>query len=391
MKTDIGQSASSAAGESVLPAFRRPKARRGDRNRAFEARFDRIHEEIYSIGLFVATSGALGIWGPSTIACARLAAEEINRAGGLLGKEVRLSVVDSADERADLADQAGRIIADGEIDAIVGMHTSAVRQRLLEPVGGMLPYVYTPLYEGGERSPSVYTIGETPQQQLRPAIHALSSRFGLRRWALLGNDYIWPRTSHALAHAYVREAGGEVVDDLYLPLGTSDFDAVLARLSRLKADALLLSLAGQDAIEFNRNFGAAGSTVRGMVRLSCAIEENGLLAMGAENTEHLYAAAGYFSGVQSDANMAFKERYYALHGDRAPTLNALGQSTYEGVHFLAALVERQHQSRRQAAPLRCPLGYRSARDAAYVNNDHKLYPMYLARAEGHLFQVIERL
>lgn len=392
MTTHFVQSASTPAGGFVLPALRRTIPPRSERGRAFESRFDRIHDHVYSIGLFVPTSGALGIWGPSTIACARLAAEEINRAGGLLGQEVRLLLVDAADERSDLVEQTGQVLADGEIDAIVGMHTSAVRQRLLEPIGGSLPYVYTPLYEGGERSPAVYTIGETPQQQLRPAIHALSTRFKLRRWALLGNDYIWPRTSHVLARAYVKEVGGEVVDDLYLPLGTSHFDPVLERLARLKADAVLLSLAGQDAIEFNRNFGSAGSLVRGIVRLSCAIEENGLLAMGAENTDHLYAAAGYFSGVQSDANMAFKERYYTLHGERAPTLNALGQSTYEGVHFLAALIQHCHRLRNGPAALgRAPLQYRSARDAAYINNDHKLYPMYLARAEGHLFEVVERL
>jgi len=390
--TDIVHAASAPAGGFVLPAARRAKAARGEPGRAFEARFDRIHEHVYSIGLFVPTSGALGIWGPSTIACARLAAEEINRGGGLLGREVRLRLIDAADERCDLVEHTGQVLADGEIDAIVGMHTSAVRQRLLEPIGGSLPYVYTPLYEGGERSASVYTIGETPQQQLRPAIHALTGRFKLRRWALLGNDYIWPRTSHALARVYVKEVGGAVVDDLYLPLGTCNFDSVLERLSRLKIDALLLSLAGQDAIEFNRYFGSAGHLVRGIVRLSCAIEENGLLAMGAENTDHLYAAAGYFSGVQSDANMAFKERYYSLHGERAPTLNALGQSTYEGVHFLAALIQSGHQNRRSFAPSAAtPLRYRSARDAAYVNNEHKLYPMYLARAEGHLFEVVERL
>jgi urea transport system substrate-binding protein len=367
--TDIVQSASTPAGGFVPPGLRRAKPPRSETGRAFEARFDRIHNAVYSIGLFVPTSGALGIWGPSTIACARLAAEEINRAGGLLGQEVRLRLVDAADERSDLVEQTGQVLADGEIDAIVGMHTSAVRQRLLEPIGGSLPYVYTPLYEGGERSPAVYTIGETPQQQLRPAIHALSARFRL-----------------------VKEVGGEVADDIYLPLGTGNFDSVLERLSRLKVDALLLSLAGQDAIEFNRSFGGAGDRVRGIVRLSCAIEENGLLAMGAENTDHLYAAAGYFSGVQCDANMSFKERYYSLHGERAPTLNALGQSTYEGVHFLAALIERCHPSRRRSSvPDRAPLQYRSARDAAYIDNDHKLCPMYLARAEGHLFEVVERL
>jgi ABC-type branched-subunit amino acid transport system substrate-binding protein len=190
----------------------------------------------------------------------------------------------------------------------------------------------------------------------------------------------------------VKETGGEVVDDLYLPLGANQFDAVLERLVRFKADALLLSLVGQDAIAFNREFGAANSLVRGMVRLSCAIEENGLLAIGAENTDGLYAAAGYFSGVQSDANMAFRERYYGLLGERAPTLNALGQSTYEGVHFLAALIQRHLRSKESwLAPGSAPLKYRSAREAVYLDNDRKTCPMYLARAEGHLFQVVEPL
>lgn len=376
----------------LLPAARYSKIAGRKRDRGLEARLDRIRDRAFSIGLFVPTSGSLGMWGPSTIACARLAADEINRGGGLLGQAVRLRLIDAADERPDLAECAEQEIDDGSIDAIVGMHTSAVRQRLLGSVAGRVPYIYTPLYEGGERTPGVYAIGETPQQQLQPAIRALTARFRLKRWALIGNDYIWPRTSHALARIYVKEVGGEVVSDLYLPLGTSSFDAALERLARLKADALLLSLAGQDAVDFNRQFGAAGSMTRGIVRLSCAIEENGLLAIGAENTDRLFAAAGYFSGVQSDANMAFKERYYSLLGDRAPTLNALGQSIYEGMHFLAALMQRSVRSKAGwLAVDAAPLEYRSAREAVYVNNDRKICPMYLGPAEGHLFRAVERL
>jgi hypothetical protein len=90
--------------------------------------------------------------------------------------------------------------------------------------------------------------------------------------------------------------------------------------------------------------------------------------------------------------MAFKERYYSLLGERAPTLNTLGQSTYEGVQFLAALIERSHLQRRPwlAADLK-PIPYRSARETVYLDNRRKVSPMYLARAEGHLLQVIERL
>jgi ABC-type branched-subunit amino acid transport system substrate-binding protein len=331
------------------------------------------------------------MWGPSAIACARLAAEEVNRSGGLLDLEVRLRLIDSADEQAGFPDAAAQALEHGEIDAIVGMHTSAVRQRLIARIGAPVPYVYTPLYEGGEHTPGVYAIGETPQQQLRPAIHALGMLLRLRRWVLLGNDYVWPHVSHALARNYIGEVGGEVADDIYLPLGTREFEPVLERLADLKADALLLSLVGQDAVEFNRQFGANARLIRRIVRLSCAIEENGLLAIGARNTEGLYAAAGYFSGLQSDANMAFKERYYGLYGDRAPTLNALGQSTYEGMHFLAALMERRRARYRRSSPNPGPLAYRSARQATYLDNDNAFTPMYLAHADGHLFQVVQQL
>ena len=354
--------------------------------------FERRGERTFEVGLLVPTSGSAGIWGPSTIACARLAAEEINRSGGLLGQMVRLRIVDAADEVSELPQRTEQLLDDGEIDAIVGMHISSVRQKLLGAVRARVPYVYTPLYEGGERTHGVYAIGETPRQQLLPALHALTERYAIKRWALLGNDYVWPRISHAIARSHIASIGATVVDDLYLPFGMSDFSAVLHRLAQLKVDGLLLSLVGEDAVQFNREFGAAGGCLRDVVRLSTAIEENGLLGIGAQNTERLYVASGYFASVSSDANMAFKEQYYNFFGDRAPTLNALGQSTYEGMHFLAALLERsEHTGEHWSVPSRQPLPYRSAREAAYVDNDRKISPMYLARAEGHLFVVGQRL
>ena len=56
----------------------------------------------------------------------------------------------------------------GDVDALVGMHTSPVRQRIVRAVGGQLPFVYTPLYEGGERTPGVFAIGETRAPAVAP-------------------------------------------------------------------------------------------------------------------------------------------------------------------------------------------------------------------------------
>jgi len=343
-------------------------------------------DDDFVIGLLVPINGSAGIWGPSSIACAQLAQAEINAEGGLLERRLRLCVIDSSDEALEVGSVTAQLMHAGAIDAIVGMHTSQVRQRVLKDVARQIPYVYTPLYEGGEHTPGVFAIGETPGRQLRPAIEYLATRYRARRWMFVGNDYVWPRVSHRLAARYVAEQGGEVVADRYLPFNVDDFSELLDEIAKLKPHAILLSLVGQDAVQFNRAFGDLG-LARDMFRLSCAIEENGLLAIGADNTEGLYVSSGYFGSLESDANMAFKERYHNHFGQRAPTLNALGQSTYEGVHFMAALARRAAD---EEAPLlgdrAPPLAFRSVRGISYFGNDRCAHPTYLAEAGGHLFQ-----
>ena len=373
-----------AAVDHCVGAKSAPSARRARRTAV-------RHESLangddFVVGLLVPINGSAGIWGPSSIACAQLAQAEINAAGGLLERRLRLCVIDSSDEALEVGSVTAQLMHAGAIDAIVGMHTSQVRQRVLKDVARQIPYVYTPLYEGGERTPGVFAIGETPGRQLRPAIEYLASRYRARRWMFVGNDYCWPRVSHRLAARYVAEQGGEVVADRYLPFNVDDFSELLDEIRKLKPHAILLSLIGQDAVQFNRAFGDLG-LARDMFRLSCAIEENGLLAIGADNTEGLYVSSGYFGSLESDANMAFKERYHNHFGQRAPTLNALGQSTYEGVHFMAALARRAADD---DAPLlgdrAPPLAFRSVRGISYFGNERCAHPTYLAEAGGHFFQ-----
>ncbi|HTJ07806.1 MAG TPA: substrate-binding domain-containing protein [Caldimonas sp.] len=373
-----------AAVDHCVGAKSAPSARRARRTAV-------RHESLangddFVVGLLVPINGSAGIWGPSSIACAQLAQAEINAAGGLLERRLRLCVIDSSDEALEVGSVTAQLMHAGAIDAIVGMHTSQVRQRVLKDVARQIPYVYTPLYEGGERTPGVFAIGETPGRQLRPAIEYLAGRYRARRWMFVGNDYCWPRVSHRLAARYVAEQGGEVVADRYLPFNVDDFSELLDEIRKLKPHAILLSLIGQDAVQFNRAFGDLG-LARDMFRLSCAIEENGLLAIGADNTEGLYVSSGYFGSLESDANMAFKERYHNHFGQRAPTLNALGQSTYEGVHFMAALARRAADD---DAPLlgdrAPPLAFRSVRGISYFGNERCAHPTYLAEAGGHFFQ-----
>lgn len=351
----------------------------------------RESERDLRIALCVPLGGTSGIWGPSALASAQLAVAELNQACGIAGQACRLLTVNAADDAVDLEGTLLELVSSGEVDALVGMHTSDVRQRILAAVGGQIPFIYTPLYEGGESTPGVFAIGETSIRQLRPAIAWLSQSRRPQRWMFLGNDYVWPRMSNQQARACVGECSGEVVAEEYLPFGTGDYTQVLDQIRRSRADAVLVSVVGQDAVEFNRAFGRSKLS-RTVLRLSCAMGENELLAIGAEGTENLYVASGYFASLETDANLAFKERYRNHFGERSPTLNTFGQSAYEGVHFLAALFN--DILRTSAAGERFgqkPLTYRSARGAVYAVDGVNQMPIYLARAEGHTFRVITRL
>jgi len=342
----------------------------------------------FNIALCVPLGGATGIWGPSALASAKLAAAELNKGDGILGRPCQLIVVDAADESANIETTLSGLVKSGDVDAIVGMHTSAVRHRILRSVGGHLPFIYTPLYEGGEFTPGVFAIGETTMCQLRPAINWIGQNRKPKRWFAVGNDYVWPRVSHQMARQYIADIGSDLINETYVPVGTHDFSEILDSIKVSRADAVLVSLVGQDAVEFNRAFGQYGLS-KTLLRLSCAIGENELLAIGAENAEDLYVASGYFASLDNDANLAFKERYLTRFGERAPTLNNFGQSTYEGLHFLGALLGNRPQHPPQMG--QGPFSYLSARGCAYAGGRVNVTPIYIARCNGNAFEVITRL
>lgn len=342
----------------------------------------------YRIGLLIPMSGAAGIWGPSCISCAQLAVAEMNRGRGIRGRRVELILVDAAIEGgATIEARVNGLIETRAIDAIVGMHLSSMRQKLSKIVRQRVPYIYTPLYEGGETTPGIFAIGDTPDRQLGPALRMLQRACRLRSWALIGNDYVWPRSFHHQAKIQLREHDAAIVCEDYLPFGLGRMDQAVERLAATRADAVLVSLVGQDGVDFNRAFGRAGLHRR-LVRLTCVIEENGLMASGARNSQRLFSASSYFGSLRTEANSAFKEAYYTLHGEEAPALNVLGQSTYEGVYFLSALLESDPVGwRTKIYEQTMGLRYRSARWLG--EGDGAPAPIHLARADGLMYDVLK--
>ena len=346
----------------------------------------------FRIGLLIPMCGSAGIWAPSCISSAQVAVAELNDGNGIGGRPVELIMIDSALEAPTPVEEViNSLIEIKAIDAIVGMHISAVRQNLSKIVKQRVPYVYTPLYEGGERTKGIFAIGDTPERQLGPALEYFHQERKIERWALIGNDYVWPRASNEYAKRKLKALEANVTFERYLPFGVSDMHSVAAELESNGAEAVLISLVGQDAVTFNRAFGETQLHEK-MLRFSCAIEENGLLASGAENLIELYSAASYFGSMETSANSNFKEKYYGIHGESAPVLNALGQSTYEGVQFLAGLMADHHEDWRQQNSLVSPsVTYRSIRRENTDTEADGGRPIYLARANGVLFDIVKKL
>ncbi|WP_165645134.1 substrate-binding domain-containing protein, partial [Oharaeibacter diazotrophicus] len=290
------------------------------------------------IALLAAEEGPAGLWCPSAVACATLAVRELNEAGGLLGRPVALDVLNIGTSPAAAAEAAGSAIEVHGADAIVGMFPSYARRAVAWAVGRRVPFIYTPQFEGWETDPSVVTTGETSLELLSAATRWLTGARGARRFFLCGSDYVWPRSTFSTARRLIREAGGEVVGEEYLPLEGTDFDGVLDRIRAARADVVLPYFLGADAIAFNRAFAAAG-LARRMLRFSSAIDETVLYGLDENATENLYVAAAYFSTLKSRRNGAFLERYHTAYGDSPPPPNGFGESCYEGVHCLAALAE----------------------------------------------------
>jgi ABC-type branched-subunit amino acid transport system substrate-binding protein len=340
------------------------------------------------VALVVPLSGPLGLAGPSSLNCALLAVDELNAADGIHDRPVELVLVDGGRDPDSVAAAVRSLVADNRIDAVVGMHTSAVRTAVVEVVAGRVPYVYTPPYEGGEWAPGVFLGGETPARQLRPAIDWLVRRRHARRWALVGNDYIWPRQVHRAAEVFLAATGAAVVDECYLPFGVTDFGACLARLAAARPDALLLSLVGEDLAHFHQQLASSPLADR-VVRLSASLEENILLAMGGDTSGNLFAAMGYFGGLQTEANLDFTQRYAARFGHEGPVLNVYGESCYEGLRLLAALAGRSpslHPADLSAASE--GVRFSGARGTLTVHRRHVEQPVHLAVADGLDFGIL---
>ncbi|MBB5913172.1 ABC-type branched-subunit amino acid transport system substrate-binding protein [Nocardia transvalensis] len=342
-------------------------------------------DDVIEVLNIVPLQGSGGIVAPSCDAAISLAVDEINSGPGILGREVRVTTIDGGRTPREVAREVSALLATGMVHAITGWHISAVRRAVARAADGRVPYLYATTHEGlPDEMPGVLLIGEDPQGHVLAAMRWLRGQFGARRWAIIGNDYIWPRATAEAIHSALDPAS--IVLERFVPLGTGDFGDFLADARLDEADGVVMLLVGTDAAHFNRQFARTGRAAR-QVRVSPAVDETVLLSAGAAANDNLYVSSSFFPGRER------LNRYRAMHGTFAPQLTYFGNTSYEAMHTLRAVasaagtldVPRIHAVLRDGAVLSTPSGERSFRDNQAVQSAQ------IARARGVDFDILGRI
>ncbi len=383
--TQVGRAGLSIPPGSVLKAFRGSRASdpplHADRRELFGQRRDRKKLRVVN---FLGFSGPAGIWGPAGVNGTLLAVAEINRRGGILGREIEMIFRDAG----TCLDDVVRVASD--IVVIMGSHISAVRVALRRVVAGRIPYIYTPVYEGGEKTSGVMAIGETPGDQSRPAIEWLARTKRASRWYLIGSDYVWPWLSHKATKKYIADSGGRVVGEEFVPMGEHDHSAHIARIRAASPDVVLISLIGTDSIVFNRAFAEDGLASK-MLRLGGAMDETVLLGIGADNSENLFCASGYFVEMKTRENDLFRSSCEASYGRNAPPMGSIAQSNYEGLRFLETVASRAGSlAIKPLLSAAASIEYEGARGKICLRGGKARMPIYFAEADGLDFRLIAK-
>ncbi|GAA2053205.1 substrate-binding domain-containing protein [Williamsia deligens] len=345
------------------------------------------------LGVVIPRSGPSGIFGPSCAAGTQLAVDELNARDGILGEPVEVTTIDGGAAPDVVATAVAGLRRQGAVDAVVGWHNSAVRRALVAAAAPVVPYVYTATYEGGEADDAVFLTGETPDRHVIPAMRWMGEEHGVRRWAVVGSDYVWPRTTARHIAAAVREMPGtEIAATAFAPLGCRDVAPILDSIERADVDGVVVMLLGSDAVLFNRAFARRGLSDR-CVRLGPLMDENMLLATGAAATRGVYSTAGFYESLVTAPCLDLGGRYARRFGTTAPPLTSPGESCFEGVQLLAELARRAGSLDVPSMNRAAADGFRygSPRGDVVFDGRHLAQDVYVAVADALDFDVVARI
>ena len=278
------------------------------------------------IGILHSLSGTMAISETTLKDTMLMLIEKQNAKGGINGEKLVPVVVDPASDWPLFAEKARELLTVQEVDVMFGCWTSVSRKSVLpviEELNGLL--FYPVQYEGEESSKNVFYTGAAPNQQAIPATDYYLDELGVEKFALLGTDYVYPRTTNKILNQYLIDKGIPASDIFvnYTPFGHSDWSKIVADVVALGADGkkvgVISTINGDANIGFYKELAAAGISADDIPVVAFSVGEEELSGLDTANLVGHLAAWNYFQSAESDLNDAFIKDWKATMGDNRVT------------------------------------------------------------------------
>jgi urea transport system substrate-binding protein len=274
-----------------------------------------VTDNSVTIGQIRSLTGTMAISEVSVGEAEKLAVEEINAGGGVLGRQIKLITEDGASDWPTFAEKAKKLLENDKVASVMGCWTSASRKAVLpifERDNGLL--YYPTFYEGLEASKNVVYTGQEATQQIIAGIEWAIKTQGKKTFYLLGSDYIWPRTSNKIARKAIEKFGGEVVAEEYTPLGHTQYGSIINKIKLKKPDVIYSIIVGGSNVSWYKQLKAAGVTADKQTLLTISITEDEIRGIGPENVTGFYACMKYFQSLDIPENRKFVTAFKVKYG-----------------------------------------------------------------------------
>ena len=275
-----------------------------------------------------------------------LAVKEINAAGGVLGKQLEIVRYDTQSDNRRFQEFARRLIKKDKVDVVFGAFSSASRESIrgIMEKGKML-YFYNNQYEGGVCSKTTFVTGAVPEQQFSTLDPWMMEKYGKNVYTIAA-DYNFGQISAEWVRQIVKENGGTMVGEEFIPLDVSQFSQTIQKIQKAKPDVLMTLLVGAKQASFYEQQASAGLGIPmgTSVNVGQAYEHRRFAPPALEN---MYVTVNYIeevhdvikSGEFHDKSKDFVKRFKALYPNE-PYINMESANAYNAINLYVNAVKK---------------------------------------------------
>ncbi|WP_373289595.1 urea ABC transporter substrate-binding protein [Aureimonas glaciei] len=268
----------------------------------------------------------------------QLAAEEINAGGGIDGRPLELVIYDTQSDNTRYQEFMRRVLQRDKVDAVFAGFSSASREAyrpIVDQFKGLA--FYNNQYEGGVCDANMIVTGAVPEQQFSTLIPYMMEKYGKKVYTIAA-DYNFGQISAEWVRNIVKENGGEMAGEEFIPLGVSQFSQTIQNIQTAKPDVLVTLLVGTAQASYYEQAGAANLKVpmASSVNVGQGYEHKRFKPPSLAN---MYVTTNYIEEVDTPESKAFLAKWKAKFPDE-PYVNQEAENSYLAVYLYKQMVER---------------------------------------------------